>query len=89
MENWVAHPHQEFPGVLLTPTPTPPPPGLLVNTQSRAWGYGYSTTFLLCYLMYYIADDGQAIWRKYLILFLKIVAPSLEFCTLNTSYYHL
>ena len=76
MENRVAHPHQEFPGVPLTP---PPPPSLLVNPQSRAWDYEYSTTFLLCNLMYYIADDVQEIWRKYLILFLKIVAQSLIF----------
>ena len=57
----------------------PPPPSLLVNPQSRAWDYEYSTTFLLCNLMYYIADDVQEIWRKYLILFLKIVAQSLIF----------
>ena len=46
-----------------------PPLGLLLNPQSRAWGYEYSTTFLLCNLTYYFADDVQAIWRKYLILF--------------------
>ena len=53
-------------------SPPPPPPaplGLLLNPQSRAWGYEYSTTFLLCNLTYYFADDVQAIWRKYLILF--------------------
>ena len=38
-------------------TPPPPPPSLLVNPQSRAWGYEYSKTFLLCNLIYYIADD--------------------------------
>ena len=59
--------------------PPPPPPSLLVNPQSRAWDYEYSTIFLLCNLMYYIADDVQEIWRKYLILFLKIVAQSLIF----------
>ena len=83
----MAHPHQEFPGVPLTPPP-PPPPSLLVNPQSRAWDYEYSTIFLLCNLMYYIADDVQEIWRKYLILFLKIVAQSLEICSLNALYYH-
>ena len=51
------------------PPPPPPPLGLLLNHQSRAWGYEYSTTFLLCNLTYYFADDVQAIWRKYLILF--------------------
>ena len=67
-------------------TPPPPPPSLLVNPQSRAWGYEYSTTFLLCNLIYYIADDVQAIWRKYLILFLKIVASSIDICSLNALY---
>ena len=52
-----------------SPPPHPPPLGLLLNPQSRAWGYEYSTTFLLCNLTYYFADDVQAIWRKYLILF--------------------
>ena len=82
----MAHPHQEFPGVPLTPPP--PSPSLLVNPQSRAWDYEYSTTFLLYNLTYYFADDVQAIWRKYLVLFLKIIAPSLEICTLNALCYH-
>ena len=39
-------------------TPPPPPlPSFPLNVQSRAWGYGYSTTFLLCNLTYYFADD--------------------------------